>query len=248
MRILLVSLLMAAPVFAQADDDDPRAARSETPAPPAATTATTTAPAAATTAPEADDSTHAVVHDQDDPKGARAPELHLKRSWKIAHHVPRVKLAYRNFTTVGLEKSTDLPFHVIELDYYPSSGYLRFGLDTELGLNAGPYSAWFLTTGANLGFQYPGRVTPFLEGRFVAGLMGGTAAGATAVSYTYMGGLDTGIELYVGGRFYLSAAIGWVHPVYSAVDIDWVKAHPGLSPARRDFASDAFTFKVGVGL
>src|SRR6476659_2096911 len=123
MRTLLVCLVMAGHAWAQADDDDPRAARP----------------------------------------------------------VPRVKLAYRNFTTVGLEKSTDLPFHIIELDYYPSSGYLRFGLDTELGLNNGPYSAWFLTTGAALGFQYPGRVTPFLETRFVAGLMGGSAMGATAV-------------------------------------------------------------------
>jgi hypothetical protein len=147
-----------------------------------------------------------------------------------------------------LEAGTSIDFHAIELDYYPSSGYLRFGLDTELGLNGGPYSAWFLTTGAALGLQYPWRVTPFLEARFVAGLIGATAYGATAVSYTYMGGIDTGIEVYVGGRFYLSAAIGWVHPVYSGVDIDWVKANPGLAPARRDFSSDSFTFKVGLGL
>jgi hypothetical protein len=227
MRNLFVWLLLGAPAYAQADDD-PKAVREA--------------------AAAQQDASFAVVHDDDDPKGARAPALRKRRDWRITRPVPRVKLSYRNFTTVGLEKGVDLPFHIIELDYYPSSGYLRFGLDTELGLNDGKYSAWFLTTGAALGFQYPARVTPFLEARFVAGLMGGSAEGATAVSYTYMGGIDTGIEVYVGGRFYFSGAIGWVHPVYSAVDIDWVKAHPGLAPARRDFSSDAFTFKVGLGL
>jgi hypothetical protein len=254
MRTLAVWLLMGTPAFAQADDDDPKAAPqivqaapppAQQVAPPAQPVAT---PVQVNEALADSDAGHAVVHDEDDPKGARAPALHKRRSWSITRPVPRVKLAYRNFTTIGLEKNTDLPFHIIELDYYPSSGYFRFGLDTELGLNNGPYSAWYLTTGAAVGFQYPARVTPFLEGRFVAGLMGGSAMGATAVSYTYMGGLETGAEIYVGGRFYFSAAIGWVHPVYSGVDIDWVKAHPGLAPARKDFAADAFTFKVGLGL
>ena len=162
--------------------------------------------------------------------------------------MPRVKLAYRYFSAVGLEKGVTMGFHIGELDFYPSSGYLRFGLDTEVGYAGGRYDAWFFTTGGALGFQYPWRVTPFLEGRFDAGLLGGSAAGTTAVSWIYMGGLDTGIELYVARRFYFTGAIGWVHSVYSGVDIDWVKAHPGLAPSRKDFSSDSFTVKVGVGL
>jgi hypothetical protein len=230
MRILIAWLIVgasfAAPAFAQADDD-PKAARGET----------------------FDlDADHAVVHDDDDPKTSRAPALYRRRSWDIRHYVPRAKLAYRNFSTIGLQKGDTLGFHVAELDFYPSSGYLRFGLECQLGFAPGKYDAWFLATGAALGFQYPGRVTPFLEGRFDAGLLGGSAAGATAVSYIYMGGIDTGIELYVTGRFYVTAAIGWVHPVYSGVDIDWVLAHPGMAPARKDFESDSFTFKVGIGL
>lgn len=247
MRTLAVWLLMGTPAFAQADDDDPKAGPAQQTAPAQQPAPVQQTVQQQTTPPDSDDA-HAVVHDDEDPKGARAPALHKQRSWAITRPVPRVKLSYRNFTTIGLEKNSDLPFHIIELDYYPSSGYFRFGVDTELGLNNGPFSAWFLTTGAAVGFQYPWRVTPFVEARFVAGLMGGSAMGATAVSYTYMGGIDTGAEIYVGGRFYLSASIGWVHPVYSAVDIDWVKAHPGLAPARKDFASDAFTFKVGIGL
>ncbi len=191
---------------------------------------------------------HSLVHDDDDPKTARTPGIHKRRSWEITHAVPRVKLAYRYFSTVGLEKGVNLDFHAAALDYYPSSGYLRFGIDTELAFAGGRYDAWYLATGAALGLQYPGRVTPFLEGRFLAGLLGGSAAGATAVSYIYTGGIETGVELYVASRFFFTAAIGWVHPVYSGVDIDWVMAHPGLAPARKSFVSDAFTFKIGVGL
>jgi hypothetical protein len=226
MRIAFLLIALGAPAFAQADDD-PKAAR-ET--------------------PSASDDSHSVVYDEDDPKASRAPALHKVRSWKITHQVPRVKLAYRYFSTVGLTKSEGFNWHAGELDYYPSSGYLRFGLDTELGFAGGTYDAWFMATGPVLGFQYPARVTPYLEARFLAGLLGGTAMGATAVSYIYMGGLDTGIELYLGGRFYVTVGIGWVHPVFSAVDLDWVKAHPMLAPARKDFASDSFTVKVGIGL
>jgi hypothetical protein len=224
MRILFVWLAataLAGPAWAQADDD-PKGS------PP--------------------DDTHAVVQDDDEPKSSRAPAIVQRRSSEIQHAVPRVKLSYRYFTTVGLAKGDTLGFHIGELDFYPSSGYLRFGLDAEVGYAGGKYDAWFFTTGAALGFQYPWRVTPFLEGRFDAGLLGGSAAGTTAVSWIYMGGLDTGIELYVARRFYFTGAIGWVHSVYSGVDITWVMMHPGLAPSRKDFNSDSFTVKVGVGL
>jgi hypothetical protein len=227
MRIAFLLLTLGAPAFAQADDD-PKAAREPQ--------------------PTTSDDSHAVVHDDDDPKTSRAPALHKVRNWKITHQVPRVKLAYRYFSTVGLSKSDSFDWHTGELDYYPSSGYLRFGLDTELGFAGGVYDAWFLSTGPVLGFQYPARVTPYLEARFLAGLLGGTAMGASAVSYIYMGGLDTGIELYLGGRFYVTLGVGWVHPVFSAVDLDWVKQHPGLAPVRKDFSSDSITIKVGLGL
>jgi hypothetical protein len=236
MRIAFLLLALGTPAFAQADDD-PKASREEP-----------SSPAASPIAKRADSDDYAVVHDEDDPKTSRAPALHKVRSWKITHQVPRVKLAYRYFSTVGISKADPFDWHAGELDYYPSSGYLRFGLDTELGFAGGPYDAWYMATGPVLGFQYPARVTPYLEARFLAGLLGGTAMGATAVSYIYMGGLDTGLELYLGGRFYVTLGVGWVHPVFSAVDIDWVKAHPGLAPARKDFGSDSFTIKVGIGL
>jgi hypothetical protein len=98
-----------------------------------------------------------------------------------------------------------------------------------------------------LGFQYPARVTPFVEGRFVAGMAGATVLNTPVVSYMYVGGIDGGIELYVVDRFYLTAAIGWAHPVYSGVDLVALRAHPMLDPPRKDFATDSLTIKVGIG-
>ena len=76
------------------------------------------------------------------------------------------------------------------------------------------------------------RVTPFLEGRFVAGIMGGSYMGQAAVSWIYEGGIDTGIEVYYARRFYVSAAIGWAHPVYGGVDVAALNAEPRRSCAR----------------
>ena len=101
-------------------------------------------------------------------------------------------------------------------------------------------------TGASLGLQWPMRVTPFLEGRFAAGIFGGVFQGQAVVSWVYEGGIDTGIEVYVARRFYLSAAIGWAHPVYGGVDV--AELNQNQTVVRKDFATDSFTFKVGLGL
>ena len=224
MRALLVMLvLVTRAALASPDaDDDPKAARE-------ATVELEPSPLA----------------DEDDPKLARGAVRRARLSYGD-HPVPRFKLAYRYLQTAGLQNDT-IGFHAVELDYYPSSGWLRFGLETELGFAGGAYGAWYLTAGAALGLQWPWRVTPFLEGRFTAGLIGASFMGQSAVSYIYLGGLETGIELYVIGRSYLTASVGWAHPVFSAIDVDFVRAHPTLDPQRKDFSADSFTFKVGFG-
>jgi hypothetical protein len=225
MRSLVAAalLLVLAPSARAQADDDPKAARGDTraehPEPPL---------------------------DDDDPKLARGA-VHKKFDWTIRHDVPRFKLAYRNVSFAGLEGGDEM-FHAFALDFYPSSGYLRFGLGMELGFSADKYDAWYWMAGGALGLQWPGRVTPFLEGRFIAGLVGGSFMQTSAFSWGYIGGIDTGIELYYARRFYVTAAIGWAHPVYSGIDVAWVKTPPGLSPARKDFEDDSFTFKVGLGL
>src|SRR5439155_1757035 len=75
--------------------------------------------------------------------------------------------------------------------------------------------------GVTAGVQYPARVTPFLEGRFVGGVLEGQLDGAltvgettyrgnSATTWIYGGGLETGVEVYLLRRLYLSAALGWM--------------------------------------
>jgi hypothetical protein len=111
-----------------------------------------------------------------------------------------------------------------------------------------PMSAWFAAGGLTVGIQYPWRVTPFVDGRFAAGILGGDVAGVNAITYTYMGGVDVGVELYVLGRFYLSAAVGWVRPSYRGFDLAAAKAHPSAPLVFETFTSDSLTFKVGIGI
>jgi hypothetical protein len=183
---------------------------------------------------------------EDDPKLARGSAVRRQLP-RAPHAVPRFKLAYRNLVTAGLEGG-DLMFHAGELDFYPASHYFRFGLEAEAGGAGGRYDAWYVSTGVAVGVQYPARVTPFLEGRFVAGVLGGTALGQSAVSYIYTGGIETGVEVYFAGRFYLTGAIGWAHPTYGGVDVASIRQHPGQTPAIKDLSTDSLTFKVGVGL
>jgi hypothetical protein len=184
-----------------------------------------------------------VFPDEDDPKLARA-EVHAAW-WRTTHDVPRFKLAYRR-AWVAAPEGPDLPFDIAELDFYPVSTFVRFGLAAEIGYGGGDYGLWYFVTGASLGLQWPMRVTPFLEGRFVAGLMGASYMGQAALSWVYEGGIDTGIEVYYARRFYVSAAIGWAHPVYGGVDVAQLNQNHVV--VRQDFATDSFTFKIGLGL
>jgi hypothetical protein len=223
MRALAIMLLLLSSRAAPADEDDPKIARGAS-----------------------IESEPVPLPDEDDPKLARGGVVRRRFALAINHPVPRVTLAYRRFTTAGLE-GTSLDFNAFELDYYPVSNFIRFGLDSEVGVGSA-YSAWYATVGAVLGMQYPWRVTPFVEGRFTAGLIGASYMGQSAVSYLYVGGLEAGASFYVVSRFHLTASLGWAHPVFSGIDVDYVKAHPMLDPARKDFAADTFTFKLGLGL
>lgn len=181
--------------------------------------------------------------DEDDPKLAR-PTVRVEW-WRAPHDVPRFKLAYRRAWAASPDGG-DLPFDIAELDFYPVSHFVRFGVAGEVGWGGGSYGLWYFVTGASLGLQWPMRVTPFLEGRFVAGIVGGSFNGQSAVSWIYEGGIDSGVEIYYARRFYLSAAIGWAHPVYGGVDVAQLQQNHTV--VRQSFATDSFTFKVGLGL
>jgi hypothetical protein len=185
---------------------------------------------------------------EDDPKIDRvlappAPE----------HKAPLAKLSYRRLTMHNLDGS-DLPFNGGALDIYAiSRPWIRLGVDAEVAGASGmvqsrPTSAWYFGVGLSLGVQYPWRVTPFVEGRFIAGFMGGDVAGTSAVTYTYIGGIDGGIELYVFDRFYLSAAIGWARPTYRGIDLAATLKNPQAGPTYTDITNDTLTFKIGLGI
>jgi hypothetical protein len=195
-----------------------------------------------------------VLVDEDDPKLARIGRLGPSGADSppptpvVEHAAPFAKLAYRYLTARSIE-GPDLQFNVIQLDLLPiSQRWVRAGLDIEVGLGPGQYSLYYLATGVSLGFQYPWRVTPFVDVRFIAGLVYGDAAGRSFLSYTWMPGIDFGFELYLVGRLYLSVAIGWAHPVYRGIDATYQRTHPLADPRWKDIESDTFTFKVGLGL
>jgi hypothetical protein len=129
---------------------------------------------------------------------------------------------------------------------YPLSWYVRGGLEAEFDWGGGPYQMWLTSVGVVAGVQYPARVTPFLDGRFVAGLVGGVVEGSSAVTWMYGGGIEGGVEIYYARRYYVTLALGWMHPVYHGIDVA-TQMRTGTI-VTRDFANDTLTFKVGLGL
>jgi hypothetical protein len=207
----------------RADEDDPKLAR-----PPVLLPSTPSPP---------------LPLDEDDPKmcrGLPAP----RRWWQPHHDVPRFKLAYRYLDLAALQGGRQ-HFDAVGLSVYPLSTLLRLGIDGEFAWGGGPYQMWLATVGLAAGVQYPARVTPFLDGRFVAGVIGGTIMSTAAVSWLYAGGLETGVEIYYARRYYLTLAVGWMHPVYGGIDVNSIKSG---SPVMHSFANDTVTFKVGLGL
>ena len=83
----------------------------------------------------------------------------------------------------------------------------------------------------------------------------GTIAGQTvsvsnqsAATFMYVGGVDAGLELYAVSRLYVSASLGWAHPVYTSPDMAAMQSNPSAGMQFKQVAADTFTFKVGIGL
>ena len=142
-------------------------------------------------------------------------------------YAPRLKLGYRRFpfTRVGAAPTASMPalgpaapesFESLSLDVYPMSWYLRVGLSSQFGWESGQFDRtgdYFLAQSASVGFQIPGRFTPFVEGLAGAGYMRRRQADDTTLPTAYwQTGIDAGVEIYVAGRAYASLAIGYLHP------------------------------------
>ena len=86
-----------------------------------------------------------------------------------------------------------------------------------------PITLSYGLAGVTGGFQFPARVTPFVEGTVMGGILSGTLDRAVAVPGTtasiddatgatgiYGRGVDIGAEFYTVGRLFLSTSIGWL--------------------------------------
>jgi hypothetical protein len=186
------------------------------------------------------------------------------------HANPRVKASYRLWSISNLGGG-QVWLQGAQLDAYAvSRRWIRFGFELEGGAGSGRADAGngssdtTLSMGYGLGgvtaaVQYPARVTPFLEGRFAAGILGGqldepfqvggvTISPSTAITYLYGGGLETGVELYVVGRAYLSIALGWMRTTWRGPDVAARRANPMGGLQTTDLGGDTFTLKAGIGL
>ncbi len=208
-------------------------------------------------APAAAEEWNAGWADEDDPKFARTIQAHDEPApppeEDEGHPAPSLKLAWRRLTLPGLDGSP-LPIDAGELELYPiSTRWFRVAIDAEFGVGKGmlegrSIGVWSFVSGLDIGFQYPWRVTPFVDARLVGGIIGGDIAGSSAISWMYTYGIDAGVELYLVDRLFVSGAIGWAHSDYKGIDVAYSKLHPLDEPHFLDFVGDSVTFKVGLGL
>jgi hypothetical protein len=180
------------------------------------------------------------------------------------HANPRLKLSYRGFGIANLDGSP-IWLNGAQLDAYMlSRRWVRIGAELEGGgghadlMGNGAHLAYGLA-GLSGGIQYPWRVTPFLDGRFAAGVLAGQLDGtltigtvsvtdASAVTWMYAGGVETGVEVYTFKRVYLSAALGWVRTTWRGPDAEATLKNPDAGMQMKDVTGDSLTVKVGFGI
>jgi hypothetical protein len=172
---------------------------------------------------------------------------------------PRVKASYRLFSIEGLEGPMWLHGGQIDL-YAVSQQWIRVGI--EMGAGVGTLT-WeeasarvgYGTLGLSLGVQVPGRITPFVEGRFAGGVLFGqlaeftvgdvSLANTSAATWMIAGGVEAGVEVYLRGRMYVSGAAGWVHSTWRGIDV--AETTRNESVVTKDLVGDSFTLKLGIG-
>src|SRR5439155_11100630 len=126
--------------------------------------------------------------DSTDRAAASAPVATATASASSNDHAnPRLKLSYRSFGIGNLDGSY-VPLKGAQLDLYPvSRRYFRLGIELEGGagdasLDGHAASLTYGMAGLGMGIQYPARITPFVEGRFAAGVLSGQMDGAVTIS------------------------------------------------------------------
>lgn len=145
---------------------------------------------------------------------------------------PAFKLGFRRFVLPD-QAATESEALLGTLDFYVYSRYLRVGMGAVGGVGKPRNDVYALGT-LSAGLQWPARVTPFVE----FGLGGGVtyrAMLAGQLFWMHTLGVDAGVEVYVVGDFYVSAAAGWIRPVIHG------------AAAGQDLYYDTFAMKFGLG-
>ncbi|HEX2659273.1 MAG TPA: hypothetical protein VHU40_13410 [Polyangia bacterium] len=182
-----------------------------------------------------------------------------------AHANPRVKLSYRTFAISNVDASR-IPLSALQLDLFPlSRRYVRVGMSVMAGkghadMQATPITLHYGLAGVTGGFQFPARVTPFVEGTVMGGVLTGSldhavgipgttasiedAAGTTGI---YGRGVDLGAEFYTVGRLFLSGSIGWLRTTWLGPDVMALNSGM-LSPLPvKALTTDGLSLKLGLG-
>lgn len=205
---------------------------------------------------------HAQLQPDDDPKCARGeclpflPSVVDEDDPKLAPHSPRrarpvarFEASYR-YLALADPYGGALPFHLVELDGFPLSRYFRLGISAAAG-GSPRENAYLAELGLGIGMQYPARVTPFLDVKLAAGVVGATIEGRKVASYEYRPTLEAGLEFFIASSFHVTVAVGYAHPVYGGVDANVIKAQiaAGEMPtyAVHGIGWDTVTARAGIG-
>jgi hypothetical protein len=175
---------------------------------------------------------------------APASQPRLKVPPLVIKRVPRFKLTYQRFVDhrLGGEAS---PYHVAAVSFYPLSTWVRLGCTVRFGMEeSDSKKSWFLDALFSGGLQVPEfvrGVTPFVDFNVGPGFRLYTTFNNSMPALQWTFGLDAGAEVHLGGRLYVSGAVGWVRPIARIK-----QATAGREMV--DVYGDAFIFKLGLGL
>jgi hypothetical protein len=180
------------------------------------------------------------------------------------HPVPRLKISLEGFS-VDTPLGTSVALTGAHAEMYPlSRRWLRAGVGLSGGNGHGAVAGGSATVeygmmGASVGAQYPGRVTPFVEGHLAGGFMaasidhpitvnGVRVDNASGTTWLVGRGLDAGVEVYALGRAYVSGSIGWMRATWGSPDTRAIVAGTSTEIHFVDVTSDSLLWKLGIGI
>ncbi len=177
---------------------------------------------------------------------------------------PRLKVSVNGFSVDNID-TTQIPLTGAHLDAYPlSERWIRGGFAVEGGSGRATavgnnVNINYGLLGLTAGTQYPGRVTPFVEGHVSGGVLTGRldgtfnvgntrVNGGSGTTWMYSRGINIGTEVYVVGRAYVSASVGWIRATWAAPDLVAQVQNPEASLRQVNITSDSLVWRLGLGI